>query len=99
MAELFIRRARAYADALRAYKVFVDGEPRGAVRQGDELKLEVAPGPHTVQMRIDWCSSPELFVRAGDEPVRLTCRSRGGWHAFFAFITPANYIRLEHADG
>lgn len=99
MPELIIRRGRAYADAVRAYKIFVDGEARGEIRQGGEVSLDVPPGQHVVQLRVDWCTSSEVTVRAGEAPVVLACRPKSSWHAFNAFFDPSHYIRLEQIDG
>lgn len=49
-------------DSLRAYKVFIDGTERTAVRNGDTAVVEVDPGTHTVQLKISWCRSPQIEV-------------------------------------
>jgi hypothetical protein len=99
MARLIIHRRRAWADALRAYRIRVDGVDRGEVRQGGTIELQVDPGGRTVRLMVDWCSSPDLFVRAGDAPVNLACWSWGVWHPFRAFLAPNKYIRLVEVGG
>jgi hypothetical protein len=74
MPSLSLHRDPAFADMLRAYEIFVDGSPRGTIRQKQSVDIEVEPGRHRVQLRIAWCSSPELEVDAAGE-VRLRCRS------------------------
>jgi hypothetical protein len=49
-------------DRWRGYKVVVDGKPVGTIKAGKTHRATVAAGKHTVQLRIDWCSSPTLEV-------------------------------------
>jgi hypothetical protein len=56
------RPSRRFRDAKRSYRVLVDREVRGRVREGDVLTLTVAPGAHTVQARLDWTGSVEQAV-------------------------------------
>jgi hypothetical protein len=62
MSEIRVTRPRAWADKLRAYQILVDGETVGEIREGSELTIPVPPGLHAIQLRIDWCSSPEIHV-------------------------------------
>lgn len=75
MAKLVISREKAlWQDRARQYAVVVDGEEVGKIGNGGELSVDLAPGSHTVQMRIDWCSSPalEVSLQAGNT-VYLAC--------------------------
>jgi hypothetical protein len=56
------RQAGGYTDRARAYKVLVDSEERGTVKQGEGVEIEVEPGSHEVQVRIDWAGSRTLEV-------------------------------------
>jgi len=56
------RKKGVYRDFLRAYKVLIDGEARARLRRGGTVELEVQPGRHVVEMKVDWCSSPEVTV-------------------------------------
>ena len=49
-------------DRYRAYRVLIDGRPVGRIRRGQSVTRDVAPGSHTVQIRIDWCASPEVVI-------------------------------------
>lgn len=64
MSQLRIAGGCAWADKLRAYRVLVDGQVAGEVREASTLVVAMTPGPHTVQLRIDWCTSPEIRVMA-----------------------------------
>jgi hypothetical protein len=63
MAELIVRRRTGVLqDMARDYIVLVDGNERGRVADGQEIRLHVEPGRHRVQLKIDWCSSPAIDV-------------------------------------
>jgi len=47
-------------DRLRNYKVLIDGTMRGTIRDDDTKRFDVASGPHRVQLKLDWTSSPKL---------------------------------------
>ena len=96
MATLELTRERGWGDALRAYKLLVDDVVVGDIRAGETKTWEVAPGWRTVRMKIDWCGSPAIDVRAGDQPVRLWCRTNvNPFLALFALFTPSRWIALE----
>ena len=86
-------------DRLRAYQLLVDGEPRGAVKQGETIETELTPGPHRIQMQIDWATSPVLVV-PGDSDVALRCRANAHPLLALLYITiwRNDYIRLERAS-
>jgi hypothetical protein len=76
MAEIALRRlGDQRVDRRRAYRIFLDGRKVGAIRSGESQKLEVSPGRHGLQLKIDWCSSEKLSVEAKDDAVvSLVCR-------------------------
>lgn len=99
MARLRLYREKvAWADLLRAYTLLVDGAARGEVKQGETLEIELPPGEHRVQMKIDWATSPELVV-SGDRDVDLRCRANANPFLMWLYITiwRGRYIRLERA--
>ena len=51
------REAAKWADAARAYKVFIDGAKAGVIKNGETQEYELSEGFHTLQLKIDWCSS------------------------------------------
>ena len=57
-------RGSVYIDALRRYKIFVNGAQVGTVARGAVLDIEVPRGPLTIEARIDWCRSRSLTVEA-----------------------------------
>lgn len=48
------------SDALRAYKIFIDGKEIGKIKSNETLKIQLAVGNHSIQLKIDWCSSKEM---------------------------------------
>jgi len=85
-------------DRMRAYKILIDDAAAGAVKPGESLTVPVAPGPHTVQMKVDWCTSPTLSIAAAPgTDTALTCAPAGSTlMALFSMLRPGAYIRLEH---
>jgi hypothetical protein len=47
---------------MRRYRIEVDGKPAGRLRPRGQLTVEVSPGAHRIQARIDWSGSPALGV-------------------------------------
>jgi hypothetical protein len=74
MAEIVVRRASAWGDKLRAYRIIVNGEDRGCVSENGETRVAVAPGRNVVRMKIDWCWSPAVDLDVEEGTVRaLEC--------------------------
>lgn len=94
-----VRRA-GWIDWLRAYKIVVDGRVVGKVGNGDSAEFDVAPGRHTIQLRIDWCGSPTLeFHAAEGRRVKFMARSLSGFRVLlaclFAIFWWNGYFALE----
>lgn len=68
MAEIVVTRpAEGYVDRLRSYEIVVDGSARATLRRGEEVRVPVAAGRHTVRARIDWARSGDVEVTLGGE--------------------------------
>ncbi|MFC4030118.1 hypothetical protein ACFO3J_01375 [Streptomyces polygonati] len=92
-AEILVFRDEADSYArLRRYKVYVDGKRVGDLRRGESCVTSVAPGAHTVQVRIDWCASPvsSADVARGDR-LRFLCVARPGVES-----GPTAMFRMRH---
>ena len=94
------RRSVLWRDRLRAYAVHVDGVERARLRDGEQTRIEVEPGWHSVRIKIDWAGSPSVAgsIAAGEE-VRFVCGPAGsllsaGRRAIFE---PDQYVALELA--
>lgn len=63
---------------MRPFKVLVDGQLAGSIEEHQTKELPVSPGPHTVQIRLDWIGSRELLIEVGaGASCDLTCRANG----------------------
>lgn len=72
---LLVRRSSDWRrDTFRTYHIWVDGVRVAAVKRAKSIGVPVSVGRHSVQVRIAWCSSPEVTVdvEPGDE-IHLEC--------------------------
>jgi len=106
MPNVTINRDSGYADSIRRYKVFLNGTLVGKIASGQSQTFDIAPGDHTLQVKIDWSSTPKMSFRVADEPIAFECFSklRGPrlFLALFAIFNPRGWIgirRLEDAKG
>jgi|1186.fasta_scaffold215348_2 hypothetical protein len=85
-------------DRARRYRIVVDGSEIAQVSHGETTAIEVAPGPHEVRAKIDWCTTPAAMI-SGD--AQLTVQPGDGnaiTGIFRAFFSPSTYLRLERVD-
>jgi hypothetical protein len=92
------RDMAAWRDRARKYKLLVDGSVVGRLAQGEVFTHPVEPGVHSVQMKIDWGSSPkvECSVKA-DRSVHLVCGPAGRAFSGDILFRPGRYVRLEES--
>lgn len=104
MALLKIVRDSGYADRVRAYKVILDGEEAGKIRDGEIKEFPISSGPHDVSLKIDWCGSNTIqFTATEGDVLTFSAKSnlRGSriwaslWRSLFAWNT---WIVLEPRD-
>lgn len=84
----FTRPLKKWQDRLRGYDIFVDDNKVGTIRQGGAVALPVSPGPHTVQFKIDWCSSQVMHIdiREGSA-IDISCGPNAKPWLALAYIT------------
>ena len=95
------RPPTVWIDRLRAYRVLVDGEERGRLRPGESVSIEVEPGAHVVQGKIDWTRSAELSLDLSDGEsvaVELGPNANPFTVLWFATVGSRRYLRLERRD-
>lgn len=89
-------------DQFRRYKVFIDDTQVGLIGRGQTLRLDLPVGPHRLQLRIAWCSSPTLtaMVEPG-ETTYFRCAPGGEPAEALSAVTvgAADYIALQQTDG
>ncbi|MFS2027542.1 hypothetical protein [Massilia sp. CT11-137] len=99
MAELIVRRrAGVLQDMARDYIVLVDGNERGRVADGQEIRLHVEPGRHRVQLKIDWCGSPAVDVDVAEGSAQvLDCGPNATLLTllFYVFFRAGHYLALQ----
>jgi len=94
------RVPRGRRDRLRAYSILIDSQEAGKIRPAQTLELPVEPGPHSVQIAIDWARSPEIGVDvARGETVLLRCAPNTAQPALVGItVGRGSYVRLWRAE-
>ena len=69
----------------------------GRIWIGKTHTFEIPPGAHSVQVKVDWCSSPTLAIDVDPgETVWLECAAGGyAWTWTAAMFRPGRYLKLE----
>ncbi|MBM6617997.1 hypothetical protein [Bacillus suaedaesalsae] len=87
MAKLTIKRDSQFANKMRSYTVFLNGEEIGKIKNGETFNYILEPGENTLYLQIDWCKSKEhsFQVTSVEEEHVFQCGSRlKGWKVFLA---------------
>jgi hypothetical protein len=97
---IVVTRDRApWRDRARKYKVLIDHSVVGRLAQGETLAYALQPGKHSVQIKIDWLSSPKIDCSVEvDQAVHLVCGPGGpafSGKAVLSLVRPGRYVRLE----
>jgi hypothetical protein len=98
MATIKVKRGSGYADMIRAYSIVLDGRQVGTLRRGQEIVLHAAAGAHTLQMKIDWCSSnPVSFSIAEEQSKSFECgnSTRAILALLYVILWPSDYLWLR----
>ncbi|SRR5215204_4960939 len=93
-----IHRESQFADAARAYHIYVDGEKKGEIRRGASVDFFVTEGAHRIRLKIDWCGSREIEFSAGaEETVEFDCgnNTKGFFAMYYILFAPNDYLRLQ----
>jgi len=97
------REVAGRRDSARSFVVVVDGKKMGKLRSGDEIVLQVTPGKHRVQGRIDWAGSPkvEVDLTAGQRAV-MRLRSASSAlrldQTIYQMVCFNRYLKLEQVE-
>lgn len=96
--KIHIVRTSQYTNGLRKFKIIVDGKIVDTISNGEEKVLEITPGNHCIQLKIDWSKSKKIDVqlREGEE-IKLDCGSRLYWvinSLFLMFSVFAPFVIL-----
>lgn len=98
-----VERESGYADKLRSYEVELDGVIVGEIADGQSKSFDVAPGTHTLRMKISWAGSNKITFTSANETITFKCASRmKGARAWLAIVyvlfLPHKYIELKRVD-
>jgi len=89
------RDTGSWRDRGRKYKLLIDGSIVGRLARGESLTLPVQPGVHSVQMKIDWGSSPKMECSVeADQSISFVCGPGGPAHSPDILFRPGRYVRL-----
>lgn len=67
MAKIILSRKKEWANRARKFTIFIDGEKKDTISNGEIKEIELAPGKHKILLKVDWFSSPELEVDVKEE--------------------------------
>jgi hypothetical protein len=93
-----IHRQNQFADAARVYQIYVDGEKKGEISRGESEDFFVTEGAHRIQLKIDWCASPEIeFEAQTEEIVEFDCgnNTKGFFAMYYILFAPNDYLWLR----
>ncbi|MFA5471601.1 MAG: hypothetical protein WC219_06105 [Acholeplasmataceae bacterium] len=88
---MIISRIDTYVDSLRTYKIIIDKQVVGKIKNGKTLELDLDDftGIKTIYLKIDWCRSNKIKIDNDDRNTRLLCgpsmMGRNIWIPFLAF--------------
>jgi len=67
MAKIILSRKKEWVNRARKFNVFIDGEKKDTITNGEIKEIELDPGKHKIMLKVDWCSSPELELDLKEE--------------------------------
>lgn len=96
MAKLVIERKEQFNAILRSAAILVDGKKVGVVGNGRRLEVEVEPGVHSVQSRMDWLTSAPIEVNVNSGAVaRVELSLCTPLLAILAIVGLARYMEMR----
>ena len=100
-ARITLSRATTIADSARNYKVLIDNRDVGKIETGKTIEIPMAPGNHTIVLKIDWCGSNRIpFSINPGENLQFECGSSlTGWKIFvkilYVLFMPNEYLWIR----
>ncbi|RQD73085.1 MAG: hypothetical protein D5S03_13415 [Desulfonatronospira sp. MSAO_Bac3] len=89
MSQITVKRIKAHwVDRARNYGILVDGKEVAEIGNDSEVAIDVDPGAHKVQLKIDWCRSPVIDIEVSQgKTVYLECGPRAHPALVLLYIT------------
>ncbi len=94
MATLKITRTSEYANRLRKIKLILDNKELSLIANGETKDFEIAAGEHTLQAKIDWCSSNKLTFTIAEPGIKAFDLSSFAKHSTLGIFSAVYYITL-----
>lgn len=87
MAKISIIRKSEYQNKLRSYRIYIDGVKVGKVADGAMESFEVTAGTHTIEVKIDWCSSPTISLNVGEGEQEIATVGSNKFFKWFSILS------------
>jgi hypothetical protein len=68
-----IIRDSAYVDFFRTYKVVLDDEFIGKIKNGKIARFDILPGKHELYLRLDWVRSNKVQFSTDGQDIEFEC--------------------------
>ncbi|MEP3210827.1 MAG: hypothetical protein ABJN95_16615 [Maribacter sp.] len=95
MPKLSIKRISEFENRARKIQINLDGKIVATIKNGEQLELDVPTGKHTVQAKIDWCSSNLIEFEADTlSHIALELKSGDGPSLFRIIFRAKEYLKL-----
>ena len=98
MTTIHIRRGSGWTDYLRRYVVMLDDREVARLGRDQEIALPTTAGTHTLQLRLDWCSSNAVSFSLGQGESRtFACGNNAGplLAVLYIVLWPSDYLWLR----
>ncbi len=81
MPTLIIERPSHWMTREKAYRLFINGQPLGTIKDGETLQFNLEPGNHILKTDIDWLRSHTMVfeVKARENKVLQVAGARYGF--------------------
>lgn len=82
------RKNLSHRDKSRNYEIIIDGEICDKIKNGETKNIDISPGHHTINLKIDWCRSNTIeFDILDNETIEFDCgNSMHTWRILFSLI-------------
>ena len=89
--DIEITRPKQYQDILRDYHLIVDGKKIAKIKHNSKSTITIPDDAEYIQAKIDWCSSPKLYIREiKSNQILIQNRFRGNF--FKALFSMLYYV-------
>lgn len=98
MPKLSIHRISEFENRARKIKLEIDGLPVCTIKNGEHITLDVPLGKHSLQAKIDWCSSNRIeWDATADSHPKIMLSSGDGFSLFRTMFRPHAYLKLTES--